>query len=204
MTTAKSTIYLLFLTLIACGQKDMVDSEARKLNDSAVALTMKSFDSSAYADAILLLDKATAIDSNYYTAYWNKYSFQWTLKQYDKALVTAKHLNRIKPDAPDYYVSIGLLYEKLGDTVSARQHFKDALVRYNNILDTMDSKNKNYDNLLINKAVNLIFAGQQTEGNEMLKQLYEKHKDDMYAQAIEMFMNKSRQEIIDGFNQTEK
>src|SRR6476469_10445863 len=104
--------FLLTLSLSACGQqtdskRSIIDPQARKLNDSATMFAMKQQD---YAKAIALLDQATQIDSNFLTSYANKLSFQLQIKQFDKALMTAYNLKRIKPNAPDYYVTIGMLY----------------------------------------------------------------------------------------------
>jgi tetratricopeptide (TPR) repeat protein len=203
MTTTKHIIILLLLTLTACGQnsktnKHVIDPKARQLNDSAVALT-RSFDSLDYVKAIALLDKATTIDTNFYTAYWNKLAFQSQLGQYNNALQTAKQLKRIKPNAPDFYVTTGMLYEKTGDSISAQSQYKEALIRYDKILDTMDIKNKDYDMLLMNKGVSLILVGQQTKGNDIIKKLYDKQTDVAYKEMFEMFLNKSRQEILDNY-----
>lgn len=149
-----------------------------------------------YARAIALLDQATQIDSNFLTAYANKLSFQLQLKQFDNALQTAYSLNRINPNAPDYYVTIGLLYHIKGDTGSSKEYFTGAAVRYDKILDTMSMANKSYDMLLMNKAVNLVLIGQQKHGNDILKELYERQKDEAYREMLALFLNKTKDEII--------
>ena len=199
------TAFLSITALSACGQraektsKHKVDSKAHQLNDSAISLTMKSQDSLTYVKAISLLNQATAIDSDYYFAYWNKLAFQSQLEQYDKALLTTKQLLRLKPNAPDYYLSIGMLYEKTGDTTSANKYFHTGLSLYNNLLDTMSTKNKSYNILLMNKSLNLILVGQEKKGNEILKQLYDRQIDETFKEFYSSFMNKSRKEIIDNY-----
>ena len=198
------SILLLLTGFYACGQqsenkKHVVDPKARQLNDSATSIAMHAQD---YNKAISLLDQATQIDSNYLTAYANKLSFQLELKQFDKALATAKNLNRIKPEAPEYFVSIGLIYEHMGDTTSSNKFFNEAVNRYNKILDTMSTVNKDYDLLLMNKAVSLILVGQQQKGNDILKGLYDKQKDESYREMLSSFMNKSRKDILDNLRQT--
>lgn len=191
---------LLLIGLAACGQqtkKYIPDKRAKELNDSASRLIMHNLSDSIYPKAILLLDKATDIDSNYYNAYSYKLSLQWMLKKYNDALETAIHINRIRPNFPDSYVTIGLLYEKLRDTISSLKYFNSALKKYDNILDTMSIKNKMYDAYLMNKGLDLIFAGQQINGNKILKQLYEKSHDDLYKETIMQFLNKSRKEVFE-------
>jgi len=188
-------ILLILITLSACGQqsKYSIDPRAKKLNDSAVNIVMRT---NNYDKAIELLDEAIKIDSNYPTAFANKVSFQLQLKQFDKALVTSKNLLRIKPNAPDYIVMIGMINEQLGDTVSSKKYFTQAAKIYDDILDTMETTNKNYDMYLINKAVNLIFLGQQQTGNDILKKVYSNTKDEVEKEFISEFMNKSKQQIL--------
>lgn len=197
-------IIFLLIGFYACGQhlekKNLVaDPKAKQLNDSAVAIVMHSQD---YNKAVSLFDQATNIDSNYYTAYANKLSYQLGLRKFDKALVTAKNLNRIKPESPDYFVIAGIIYAEIGDKISSQKYFIEAATHYDKILDTMSKENKHYDDLLMNKAVNLILVGQQQKGNDILKQLYDKQKGGSYKEIIFSFMNKTRQEIIDNFTQT--
>ena len=144
-------ILLLFFGLAACGQqvkKYIPNKKARELNDSASRLIRNNPLDSIYEKAIALLNKATEIDSNYYNAYSSKLSLQWMLKKYDNALETAKHLKNLRLNSPDSYVTVGLLYEKLGDTISSYKYFSIAIAKYDNILDTMSIKNKMYNVLL--------------------------------------------------------
>ena len=172
------SIFFLLIALNVCGQQPAndehsINSQARQLNDSALSIVRNTQD---FAKAITLLDQATKIDSNYYLAFWNKISFQSELKQFDNALVTAKNLNRIKPESPDYFFIDGLIYDKIHDTISSQKYFIKAEVCYDKILDTMNKASKEYDNFLMNKAVNLILIGQQQKGNNILEQLYDKKR----------------------------
>lgn len=196
------TIFLLTIGLSACGQQPkrpgyFIDPKAKELNDSAGSVVIHSQD---YQKAIALLDQAIKIDSNFYTAFWNKVSFQCNLQQFDKALITAKNLNRIKPESPDYFFTTGLIYDKMCDTVSSQKYFNQSAIFYDKILDTMNRTNKNYDNILMSKAINLIIIGQEQNGNGILKQLYRK-KDEAFKEMLSLFMDKSKQEILDYFNQ---
>jgi tetratricopeptide (TPR) repeat protein len=153
------------------GQNYLVNPKARQLKDSAARIAM---DSENYTKAIALLNEAIKLDSNYYPAYTNKLSFQLALKQYSDALPTAKKINMLRPDDPVPYVSIGLLCEVLHDTISSQKYFAAADSHFNNILDTMDRTNIDYEQIMMNKGINLILLGQQQNGNELLRQLYEK------------------------------
>ena len=195
--------FLLFFGLHAFGQQSekkehSINPKARRLNDSAVAVVRRSHD---FEKAILLLDEATAIDSNYLTAFSNKLTFQYQTKQFDKALITAKSLHRIMPDAASYIMMLGVIYEEKGDTVSSKKYFNEAAKRYDNMLDTMNKTNKSYEALLFSKALNLILLGQEQSGHDILKQLYDNQKDTAYKNLLGLFMNKPRREILDNFTQ---
>jgi tetratricopeptide (TPR) repeat protein len=199
MMTLKFTLILLLVGLFSYGQtgsKHTINPYAIKLNDSAARMTFQMNDS-GYQKAILLLDQATAIDSNYFLAYYNKLIFQSQLKQYDKALVTSKNLIRIRPMAPDLHLTSGELYEEIGDTVSAKYNFQLALSLYNSILDTMSVGNRHYDMLFMNKAIDLIMLGEQIQGHELLKQLYDRQTDEDYKELILPFMNINRKELLE-------
>ena len=87
------------------------------------------------------------------------------------------------------------------DSISSQKYFREAATCYDNMLDTMGRNNKKYDILLLDKAVNLIIIDKQKEGNEILKQLYNKKTGENDKALIASFMNKSKQEFLDTFNQ---
>ena len=149
-----------------------------------------------YDKAISLLEQAILIDSNYFTAYRNKLSFQIVLKDYNQALKTAIKISQLRPSNPDYYVTIGLLYEIQGDSVSSKKQFIEAEKQYDKMLDTITLSNKNYNMLLMDKAINLIYLGEQQKGNDILKQLYNDQKESSLKEMLASYINKSKGEII--------
>lgn len=191
-------ILCLFIGFYACGQKTdsrkhSINPAAKNLNDSAMSVAMYEMD---LKKAIALLDQAIQIDSNYFLAYTNKLTFQLDIKQFDGALKTAFTLNRLKPEVPDYYVTTGLLYLLKNDSISAHKFFEKAAAQFNKVLDTMKESEENYKMILSNKALNLVFLGQETEGNKIFKNLYDNEKDEVARESIALFMGKSRQEIL--------
>lgn len=197
------SIFFLLIALSACGQqsknhKHSIDPRAGRLNDSALSIMMHSQD---YNKAIALLGQATAIDTNFYMAFWNKTNFQLELNQFDSALITAKNLNRIKPESPEYFFVVGIIYDKMRDTISSQKYFQESENRYERILDTMNTTNKDYSNMLMNKAINLKIVGQQQKGNDILKGLYNNEKDNSRREILASFMDDSKQQILDDFSQ---
>ncbi len=201
MTIPKLSLCFLFLILFACVQKNSgdkkhtIDPKAKQLNDNAVTLerSMKEEDS---RKAILLLDEAIKIDSNYFTAYWNKLVLQHQLKQYNRAIETGKQILKLNK-APYFYFLIATFYYRLGDTTSANNYFKETLKRCDTLLGTMSKKNRSsYEVVVMNKGVSLIFLGQQEEGNKILKQYYDSQTDTIYKISTGVFMNKTKEEIL--------
>jgi|ERR1035437_4668718 tetratricopeptide (TPR) repeat protein len=200
-------LFLLLFGFVACGQqikKYVPDKKAMHLNDSAMQIVMHSNNDSDCQKAIILLDQATKIDTNYFMAFFHKLSGQLQLKQYSKALETAKHINWIRPNYIDAYVTVGILSEKLGDTVTATKYYNLALDKYNKVLDTMNITNRDYNMLLMYKGIDLILVGQQAKGNKVLEQLYNNSTDnntskEIYKELVTLFMNKSRKDILENF-----
>jgi len=190
-------IFSLLYVLTACGQSNnkinQIDPRAKRLKDSASLIAMSQQE---YSKAISLLDQAIALDSNYLAAYRNKLTFQLELRQFEQATKTASKISQLRPDNPDYYVTIGILYDVQGDTVKSKDYFKRAISQYDRIFDTIAVSNINYDMLLMNKALNLIFIGEQNKGNDILKQLYNKQIESPFKEILASYLNKSKQDIL--------
>ena len=195
-------IFLLILNSGYAQQADRplhsVDPGAKKLNDSAVSIAMHSYE---YAKAVELLDKATQIDSNYFRAYRNKMSFQGLIKPFDsdKILKTLKSLSRLRPQDPQYYMNIGMIYYKKGDSLTSSTYFSDALLHFNIILDTIHTTTLGYDALVMNKAYTLFFQGQDQKAHDLLQKLYETTQDTAAKEMILPALQKTRKDIISEF-----
>lgn len=172
----------------------IVDQRAIQLNDSAVKSVVQY---QSYETAVTLLDKALQIDSNYLMALANKCSYEIALHRYDQAINTAKRMIKLKPRAPEYFVSGGLAYFLSGDSTSSQKYFQEAVAIYDRILDTMNKKSNAYKLVLMGKAVNLIFSGDSPKSNVILKYLDENTHDEIEKEFYSEFINKPRKEIID-------
>jgi tetratricopeptide (TPR) repeat protein len=150
-------MHLLFIfiliSLFACGQqspKIIVSPQAKQLTDSAINKAMYEQD---YKQALLLLNKAIKIDSNYFLAYQNKLTFETSLKEYKDALQTTMQLIRLQPDAPDYYVTAGVLHSVEGNSFAATEYWQKALIKFEKAIEETNKTDYNYPMLLTNKAV---------------------------------------------------
>jgi len=204
MAIKKIKLLLTLLTLsfyFSCAQpKYKVNPEVKKLNNSAISMVSHSrpTDSVTYKNAIALLNRATRIDSNYVAAWWNKFSYENEIKDYRAALSTAKKLLALKPNDPVIILFTGETYEKAGDSLSAVKYYKEVLLKYNQVLDTMNVKNYNYKSVVTSKAVILILLNQQKQSRDLLQPLYQKETDSLYRSFYRDIMSYTRKEALFG------
>ncbi|WP_147202350.1 hypothetical protein [Segetibacter aerophilus] len=147
--------------------------------------------------AISLLDKATTVDSNYFLGHYNKLIFYNQLKQYDKAIFTVNKLLQLRPSAHDLYLTGGILYERVSDTVASSVYFKKSLEICNRVLDTMNTENRDYEMLLGNKATNLIMLEDQKSANLLLKKFYDNQTDEEQKKWLASLMNKNKKQLLE-------
>jgi tetratricopeptide (TPR) repeat protein len=92
------------------------DKRAIELNNLAAQL----FQEGKTDSALILLDRAIQIDSNYFIAYSNKCTFLWQLNRNEEALRTARKATQIKEAMISSYFLVGIAYERVGHLDSAR------------------------------------------------------------------------------------
>jgi tetratricopeptide (TPR) repeat protein len=200
MTTLKLITTFLLIALYSCGQntaKRKVDPSVTILSNKIIPLVNYMDNSDSCKKALLYLDSATAIDNNCFQCHYNKLMFLYSLKRFDKAVETMNECIRIKPLAHDLYTTGGILYEKIGDTISSRKYFQKSLTILNPVLDTMKVQNMNYEMLISNKAINLIMLGDNKSGNDLLKGIADRQQEPELKAMILSFMNKSKKELVD-------
>jgi len=127
--------------------------------------------------------------------------FYYQLKEFDKAISTVNKLIHLKPSAHDLYMMGGALYELNGDTLSSKTYFHKSLTICNKVLDTINIKDREYDMIVMNKAINLIMLGVEVEGNQLLKKLYDSQTDDTLKELTASFMDKSKKELLESISE---
>jgi tetratricopeptide (TPR) repeat protein len=195
----KTTILVLVICCLSCEPSH----SQKKINPEALKLGKMAYDSlrkaggnpKALPYAIDMLDKATAIDTNYFYAYQNKFLYQTELKRYSDALVTAKHLLTLRPKNVEVKDKVAVAYERAGDSLTAAKYYESALLTYNEILDTMSVKNPSYKVFEMEKATDLIMLNKPTEGYALLKKLYS-DETDPYRQIYQNYMNMTRNDFL--------
>jgi tetratricopeptide (TPR) repeat protein len=198
----KLAILVLVVSSLSCKSSHA----QKKINPEALKLGKMVYDSlrkagnnpKALPYAITMLDKATAIDTNYFSAYQDKFIFQTELKRYSDALITAKHLLVLRPKNVEIKDKVAMAYERAGDSLTAAKYYKSALSTYKEILDTMSVNNPSYKIFKMEEATDLIMLNQQKDGYGLLKQLYNDETDPNYKPMYQQFMNMSRNDMLYG------
>jgi len=206
MTTLKLITTFLLIGLYSCGQntaKRKVNPAVTIFSNKIIPLVNHIYNPDSCKQALLYLDSATAIDNNCFQCYYNKLMFLYSLKRFDKSVETMNECIRIKPLAHDLYTTGGILYEKIGDTVSSRKYFQKSLTILNPVLDTMKVQNMNYEMLVSNKAINLIMLGDNKTGNDLLKGIADRQQEPELKEMTLSYMNKSKKELVDMLTDTQ-
>jgi tetratricopeptide (TPR) repeat protein len=195
-------VLITFVTFCSCdGQKRKINPLAKKLNDSAMniyRMSSKLLDTGVLKHAVNLLNKATGIDSDYFTAYRNKLLFQIQLRNDEPALKTGKELLRLKPDDVEVIVITGQCYDRMGDSLSASLYYKMALSKFDKILDTMNVATDAYKTIALGKALDLILLNRRKESTILLNQLSAMETDTIYKNRYKEFTNFSKSDILYG------
>ncbi len=210
MKNLKFIITLFLFGFYSCSDKTVnqePDTAAVKLNDQAMSLVSFIENPDSSGKAILLLDSATAIDSNYFLGHYHKLMFYSQLNLHSEGFRTLNKLIAMRPYAHDLYLKAGLWYEKTGHSDSSRRYFEESLSICSKISDTMGKKNKDYVMLMGNKAINLIMLGDSLNANSLLTNLYDAIPDDptfgnAQKEYIKSLMNKSKAELLTSFPAT--
>lgn len=200
MTKLKLIIAFLLITVSSCSQ----NTAKRKVDPKASILTNKIMPLVSYIDnpdscrqALLYLDSATKIDNNCFLCYHNKLMFLYPLKQFNKAVEAVNQCLRIKPSAYDLYLTGGILYEKMGDTITSKKYFHQSLTILNLVLDTMKVKDMTYDMLMSNKGINLIMLDDYKASKDLFKALLDKEQEPDLKEMTLSYMNKTKKELVD-------
>jgi len=206
MTPLKFIILFFSIALYSCGQNEYyskVDVKVARLSNKIIPLVNFLDNPDSCKQALLFLDSATTIDSGCFLCYYNKLMFSYSLKKYDKAIEAINGCIRINPLGHDLYLTGGVLYEKIGDTIHSNSYFKKSLEICNSVLDTIKINDINYDMLVSNKAINLIMIGKKKDANEILQKLHDKQTDSDLQKITLSMMNKSKKELVDSMTNSQ-
>ena len=174
MKTSRFLFLFLFCPLFVFGQEpqhsELTSSEITVNYKAMLLMSYKNADSAR--KAIVMLDKAIIIDSNFSGGYETEILLLQQLKEYNKAIKLSNYLIRRAPQKPEVYFRSGVLYEMSGDTISSRTYFEKSLVICNIISDTISARSNPPISINILKIQNLIFLNETLKANELAQALY--------------------------------
>ncbi len=173
------------------------DPRAKKLNDSAVKIFMRSDGSpDSMVKEMRLLEMALKIDSNYFDGWMSKMNLEGHYNKLDNALKTAQRMMKIFPDEPEPFLMAGLLQYALGKKAEANATFNKTLKLYNGLLVKIKSPAKAVQAFKIRRGITLILMDKEREGKQILTDIYNKEADDLTKSYIGFYVNSKKEEII--------
>jgi tetratricopeptide (TPR) repeat protein len=194
-----ATMYLVVNFSCRQSSKTKINPEAVKLCTEATRLSIFAKYPDSSKKALILLDKATEIDSNYYLGYFNKFLFLSNLKQFEKSVLAATNLIRLEPNAHDIYIIRGIFYEKIGDSISSTKDFTKSLNICNKVLDTMKTNNQDYELIMMNRGVNLILLNKNDEADIFLKRINDLQKEGELKNITQSMIGMNKFQLIDKY-----
>jgi tetratricopeptide (TPR) repeat protein len=182
---------LILILLSSCSgkaKKEALNPKAVALNNRAIVLVQKL----NYDSALILLDKAIAIDKNYNMPHANKVGIYICKKEFDKALAEIEIVIKKEPDSAENWSFAGMLHDGLGDTLTAKKYYKKSIEIGDKKLLNPAEKGHIISNRM-NRAISLILLGKGKEGKDELKKLKEENPQN---NVFDMFLNRNRQDLI--------
>lgn len=135
----KHFICILFFWQCVSGQhKPNSKAVALVKQANEIGLAALNKDTLKINQALNLLDQAIKIDDQYFSAYYTKEILLASKKDIDGALLTNLKLIALRPNQPSWIVQSGLFYDIKGNTSKARENYKVALTKYQELLKQQD------------------------------------------------------------------
>lgn len=168
-------------------------AEVIKLNEQATLLVNMG-DETSYQEAIKLLDEAIQKDTTYYLAYSNKAAILSMLGKHNEAISIYKHIvTNIKPDYPEGFSMLGMLYDKIDEKSIAKEYYEKAIQKYSERIkkneDVLDMVNKAHLNYILDKQKGL------NEIDSLIKVYPNNYELPMYKKY--MFLDYNHQKALD-------
>ncbi len=189
---------LILILLVSCsgkGKKEVYNPKAIELNNRGIGWMKISNPDSA----LILFDKAIAMDKTYYMPHSNKIGIYISKKEFDKALVESEMVVQIKPDLAEAWNFTGMLHEGLGDSVAAKKCYQKSIELFDQRISDSKNKEQIYASRL-QRAFCLILLGKEREGREEMKKLQAEKPNDL---IIDQFMQMNKKDFINEIFKTE-
>lgn len=189
---------LILILLVSCsgkGKKEVYNPKAIELNNRGIGWMKRSNPDSA----LILFDKAIAMDKTYYMPHSNKIGIYISKKEFDKALAESEMVVQIKPDLAEGWYFSGMLHDVLGDSVDAKKCYNKSIEIFDERIVHPEKKEQIFASRL-QRAFSLIMLGQDKEGKEEMKKLKAERPNDL---IIDQFMQMNKKDFINEIFKTE-
>ena len=136
----KHVIYLaFFISTAVFGQNQSVPKFSKQI-DAMLDSMLTSFKSGNSKQAFIVLDSAIQLDSTNIGLYELKVSWEGYLKKYDQAVKTSLRLIRLVPNNPLTQFHTAIYYEKIGDSITAKQYYLKSIELFDKAIDTSSAE----------------------------------------------------------------
>ena len=195
MRNINKIVLLIFSIIIfSCSNNGKPSPRAIHLNDKAMEILMENGDMSEEQidEGLRLLDEATTIEPDYQLAYWNKMSFLFKKKDYNRLLETNQEVQRLmKEPEPYLLVQKGMIYEIKGDSSKSKLLYKKGIALYDSIISVDTSKGFDYKVLYLDV---LTMANQGERAKKEFEKLKIKFPE---KEFIEHFELRSKEQLLE-------
>lgn len=185
-------INLIWILLVSCSgqaKKKTYNAKAVELNNRGLQFMRSANNDSA----LILFDKAIAIDKTYYLPHSNKALMYLNSREYDKALTESEKAILANPDLAEGWAFAGTLHEKMGDSETAMKYYKKSIEIYDKRISDPEKKERIQANR-VSRAFSLILLGQEKEGKDELRKLKAEKPNDI---VIDELLKITKQEYMD-------
>lgn len=185
----KPFYYILSILLCFGCQHSPYKKEAIKLNNQATQLFLSNPDS-----ALLLFDKATALDTNYHLPIQNKANLLIGLDRFEEALATIEQLIAKKEYAEAWQMK-GMLLDKLGQKPKeAHRAYQKSLSVQQERLTTIPESKKAMENMSI--AITYFLMADTSKAKTLILENKNQVRDFGLGDSILKYMD-DKKKIID-------
>lgn len=171
------------------------NSEAIELNNKALEITMFHRDDLIKIDsAILLLNKATELDSLYFFGYSNKIQFLMIKKDFSRLLETNQRIQELRPNQPNWIIQRAMILELSGEIDNANAEYKKGINEYEEIINS--EKNLPWE-FELEFAQSLVMANNYDKALEIINRL---KKEKPNLEIWEAFELQTKDELLQLMN----
>ena len=168
------------------------NSESIELNNKALEISkFQRYDTLKVDSALLLLDKATELDSLYFLGYANKVQFLMFKQDFQRLLENNKKIRELRPNQPNWIIQHGLILELSDEIDKANKEYKIGINEYEKIMNSDANLSWEFE---LEFAQSLVIANNYEEAQKIINRLKKENPD---LEIWEFFELKTKDKIIE-------